>query len=128
MNPGLVLAIPLSAVVAERVEGLSRGERPQAVRLGVAVAPPRVARRLRSSVGLPDREGILIRAVQDGSPAARAELRRGDLIVSAAGAEVRGLDDLYQALDMARQQGGLELTLLRGADEHRVTVSLDEAE
>ena len=61
------------------------GERPKSARLGVAVAPPRVARRLRRAVGLPERDGVLIRAVEGGSPAERAGLERGDLIVAAAG-------------------------------------------
>ena len=59
--------------------------RPPRPRLGVAVAPPRVARRMRRAVGLPERDGLLVRAVEDGSPADRAGLERGDLIVAAAG-------------------------------------------
>ena len=33
------------------------------MRLGVAIAPPRVARRLRRAVGLPEFDGVLVRAV-----------------------------------------------------------------
>jgi serine protease Do len=123
MNPGLVLAIPLSETSAGRVAALGRGEEPRAPRLGVAVAPPRVARRLRSSVGLPDRDGVLIRAVQEESPADRAGLRRGDLIVAVAGDPLHGLDGLYQALEGVGPTGPLELTVVRGADEHQVAVT-----
>ena len=45
-----------------------RGASPH--RLGVAIAPPRVARRLRSAVGLPERDGLLVRAVEDEQPGA----------------------------------------------------------
>lgn len=127
MNPGLVLAIPLGGPVGERVSALGKGEQPRTFRLGVAVAPPRVARRLRAAVGLPEREGVLVRAVQDASPAFRAGIKRGDLLAAASGSPLRGLDALYDALDAARSTGTVELTVVRGSDEHQVTVSFDEA-
>src|SRR5579859_5923832 len=92
VDPGLILAIPADGPVRERVEALAKGERPRSVRLGVAVAPPRVARRLRQAVGLPERDGVLVRAVEEGSPAERAGVERGDLIVSAGGSELDGID------------------------------------
>jgi serine protease Do len=123
VDPGLILAIPADAAVRERIDALARGEHPKSIRLGVAIAPPRVARRLRRAVGLPERDGVLVRAVEDGSPAARAGLERGDLIVAAAGSEVGRLDALYEALDGARSTGTLELTIVRGSDERSVTVT-----
>ena len=124
LDPGLVVAIPLGATTAERVDGLARGEQRRTPRLGVAVAPPRAARRLRAAVGLPPRDGILVRAVQDGTPADRAGLTRGDLIVNAGGGPVAALDTLYEALDAAASAGKLELTVVRGTDEHTVSVDL----
>jgi serine protease Do len=123
VDPGLILAIPVDATVRERIEALARGERPKSVRLGVAVAPPRVARRLRRAVGLPERDGVLVRAVEEESPAERAGLERGDLIVAAAGTEIGQFDTLYEALDAARNEGRLELTIVRGSDERSVTVT-----
>jgi serine protease Do len=123
VDPGLILAIPADATVHERVEALAKGERPKALRLGVAIAPPRVARRLRRAVGLPERDGVLIRAVEEGSAAERAGLERGDLIVAAGGKEIERTDSLYEALDGARAEGTLELTILRGTEERSVTVT-----
>ncbi len=123
VDGGLILAIPADAAVRERVEGLGRGEPPRRVRLGVAVAPPRVARRLRRAVGLPEREGVLIRAVQEGSAAERAGLQRGDLIVGAGGQEIERVDALYDALDAASAEGRLALTIVRGAEEREVEVT-----
>jgi serine protease Do len=122
VDGGLILAIAADATLRQRVESLGRGEPPKRVRLGVAIAPPRVARRLRRAVGLPERDGVLVRGVQDGSAAARAELERGDLIVAAAGREIDRVEALYEALDAAGEQGSLELTVLRGTDERTVTV------
>ena len=123
VDGGLILAIPADAALRERVEALGRGEAPQRVRLGVAIAPPRVARRLRRAVGLPERDGLLVRAVEEGSPAERAGIERGDLIVAAGGRELERVDALYEALDGARADGKLELTVVRGTDERTVTVT-----
>jgi S1-C subfamily serine protease len=120
---GLILAIAVDGPLRERVEALGRGEAPARVRLGVAIAPPRVARRLRRAVGLPELDGVLVRAVEEGSAAERAGIERGDLIVGAAGRQIDGVDTLYDALDGARASGQLELTVLRGADERTVTVT-----
>jgi S1-C subfamily serine protease len=128
LQEGFVLAAPADAALRDRVELLSRGEAPSQPRLGIVVAPPRVARRMRRAVGLPEREGLLVRGVQEGSPADRAGIERGDLIVAAAGRDVGGLDDLYAALDAASTGGSLELGLVRGSEETAVTVSFSEPE
>jgi serine protease Do len=121
---GLILAVPADSVTRERVEKLGRGEAPKRARLGVAIAPPRVARRLRRSVGLPEREGILIRAVERGSAADRAGLERGDLLVAAGGRDLDRIETLYEVLDGAQADSSLELTLVRGAEERTVSVGL----
>ncbi len=127
LDPGLVVAIPLDASNTVRVEALGRGEQRQPVRLGIAVAPPRAARRLRAAVGLPPRDGILIRGVQDATPADRAGLRRGDLIVAADGQPLESLDGLYDVLDAAQPGEQLALGLVRGTDEQTVSVELEAA-
>src|ERR1700737_2878967 len=47
VDGGLILAIPADEALRERVQALGRGETPKRARLGIAIAPPRVARRLR---------------------------------------------------------------------------------
>jgi S1-C subfamily serine protease len=121
---GFYLAIPADAALRERIDGLGRGEAAATPRLGVAVAPPWVARRMRRAVGLPERDGLLVRGVAEDSPAAAAGLRRGDLIVEAAGREVGSADDLFEALDAAGAAGSLTLKVVRGEEERAVAVSL----
>ena len=117
MEGGLIVAVPVSRA---KVDALGRGEASGRRRLGVAVAPPRVAKRLRRAVGLPERDGVLVRGVEDGSPADRGGVVRGDLVVAADGAEVDGIDALYGALDAAGDT--LRLGVLRGTEEHELEI------
>jgi serine protease Do len=126
LDGGLILAVPANAAFADAVDRLARGEAPRRLRLGVAIAPAHVARRLRGAVGLPDRAGVLVRSVADASPAERAGIERGDLIVRAGGTEIDGIDALYRALDAVEPDSALELELLRGAEERRVSVAFDQ--
>jgi S1-C subfamily serine protease len=120
IGEGFYLALPADAALHERVDALARGESPKRARLGVAIAPSHVARRLRRSVGLPEREGVLVRGVEEGSPAEAAGIEAGDLIVEAAGKAVADGDDLFSAL--ATVNGTYEVKLVRGAEERTVTV------
>jgi serine protease Do len=126
LDGGLILAVPATASVKERASSLSRGEAPASPRLGVALAPPRVARRMRHAVGLPERDGLLVRAVEDSSPAAAAGIERGDLLVSAGGRALEGVDALYETLDSVPAGGGaIELTIVRGTEERNVKVEFE---
>ena len=125
LGEGFYLAIPADEALRGRVDALASGESAQSPRLGVAIAPNFVARRLRRAVGLPDADGLLIRDVTDDSPAARAGLAQGDLIVAAAGNPVRTPDDLFDALHAA-QGGTIALNIIRGTDERTIQVTLGD--
>jgi len=119
------LALPADAALRARVDALGRGEAPKRPRLGVAVAPSYVARRLRRSVGLPERDGLLVRDVEEGSPAARAGIQAGDLIVEAAGTPITDGDELVEALGSAGDT--FEMKVVRGIEERTVSVGRGEA-
>lgn len=123
LEGGLILALAADDELRSRAESLARGEAPSRATLGVHVAPPRAARRLRRAVGLSERDGVLVRRVVEGSAAERAGIERGDLVVTAAGKPVESLDDLYTAVDGAAGST-LELGLVRGEEERTVTVEL----
>jgi serine protease Do len=127
LGDGFTLAIPADAELRRRVEDLGRGEAPTRRRLGVAVAPAAVARRMRRAVGLPDRDGLLVRGVEDGSPAATAGLRAGDLLVRAAGVTLETADDLFTVLDRATDAATLELVVVRGTEDQTVVVAFNPA-
>jgi len=120
IGEGFYLAMPADAALQARVDALGRGETPTRLRLGVVIAPDHVARRLRRSVGLADRDGVLVRGLDDGGLAAAAGIEPGDLIVSAGGRPVADGDDLYEVLGSVATP--FELGLVRGADERTVTI------
>ncbi len=120
IGEGFYLALPADAGLRGRVEALGRGESPRRRRLGVAIVPARVARRLRRSVGLPDRDGVLVRGVDPDGAAADADIREGDLIVAVGGAPVADADDLVEALATATLP--LTVDLVRGSTDVSVTV------
>jgi serine protease Do len=125
LGEGFYLAIPADEALRGRADALARGETATSPRLGVSLTPGHVARRLRRAVGLPDADGLLIGEVADASPAARAGLASGDLIVAAAGRPVSAPDDLFDALAAARG-GTLELRVVRGTDERTLQVTFTD--
>ncbi len=120
LGEGFYLALPTDAALRRRVESLAAGRAPRRRRLGAAVAPPRAARHLRAAAGLPEVDGVLVRAVEEGSPAGRAGLRRGDVLVSADGAPLCSIDDLHAAL--TADGPALELAVVRATEELTVRV------
>jgi S1-C subfamily serine protease len=120
IGEGFYLALPADAALRDRIDALGRGESPKRQRLGVAVAPSYIARRMRRSVGLPERDGVLVTGVEDGGPAAAAGIQAGDLIVELGGRAVTDTDALQEAL--AAVEFPVEVKLVRGTDERTVQV------
>jgi serine protease Do len=120
LGNGFYLAIAADGAVQARVSQLGRGESPERRRLGVGLAPSHVARRLRRAVGLPERDGLLVREVEDDSAASKAGIAEGDLIVAVNDSPITDGDELFDALGAS---GDLKITLVRGADEQTVTVT-----
>jgi serine protease Do len=123
LGSGFYLAIAADEALQGRVSALGRGESTQRRRIGVGLAPSHVARQLRRAVGLPELDGLLVREVEDDSPASRAGIAEGDLIVAAAGRPVASADDLFEVLGSLAADAALEITLVRGTEERNVTVA-----
>jgi serine protease Do len=123
LGDGFYLALPADTELQARLSALSSGESRTRPRLGVGLAPAHVARALRRSVGLDERDGLLVRVVEEGSPAEAAGIRQGDLIVAVNGTDVGTADDLFDAME----SGGAELQVkvVRGTDEVNITVRLE---
>jgi serine protease Do len=120
-DPGFLFAIGAPAVQSA-LERLLSGA-PEPARLGIAIAPSHAARRLRGAVGLPERDGVLVRNVEDESIAARAGVQRGDLIVAVGAAETGSVDALFAALEAGASEPTV-LRLVRGVEEMEIPIDL----
>src|SRR5437899_3973286 len=109
---GLGLAVPINQTTGRILSALMREGRFRRAYLGIAGGrrplPPRVAQTLHR------RAGVEVVEVVDGSPAAGAGLRRGDVIVELASEPVEGVGDLQRL--MAAELIGRPITVrvLRG--------------
>ncbi|MCA1834145.1 MAG: S1C family serine protease [Actinomycetota bacterium] len=125
LGEGFYLSIPADETLRGRVDALSRGESAEPPRLGIGIAPAHVAKGLRRAVGLPDTDGLLVRFVEDGSPAEGAGIAEGDLITEAGGRNLTSADELHDALTKAGRGASIELKVVRGTSERVVAISLN---
>ena len=128
LGDGFSIAQPAGPELRARIDSLAEGREPTRVTLGVGVAPPHVARRLRSAVGLAERPGALVRGVSDGSPAQRAGITRGDLIVAIGDDPVDDPAGLEAALARCQPGDTVVVKVVRGADELSLTVVFPAAD
>lgn len=122
MGDGFYLALPGDPAVRARVAVLVSGQSVVPRRLGVALATSDAAAQLRRAVGLPERAGLLVRAVQGDLPGAGAGIREGDLLVSAGGRDLTVVADLERALD-ALTEPTISIGIVRGVEEIVVTAT-----
>ena len=118
---GFYVARPIDAGLRSTIDDLAAGKSVVRPRLGIALAPPEVAAKLRASVGLPPRDGLLVRGVEEDGPAAAAGIAEGDLLVAAGDTALVSIEALHDALGAASET--LVLTVVRGTEERVVTVT-----
>ncbi len=81
---------------------------------------------LGSYFGAPDNAGILVREVRTGTPAEKAGLKAGDVIVKLEGKQVRTLADLRAQLRDKSDQSSVAMSVLRKGSEVTVTVPIEK--
>jgi S1-C subfamily serine protease len=86
-----------------------------------------VHRRVVRFYDLPNESGALVLSVENHSPAQKAGLRDGDVIVALEGQPVAGVDDLHRLLTEVRVGVSCSLTVLRGTDKMNLKVVPEEA-
>ena len=94
-NEGVGFAIPINLAkwVAKQ---LTAGETVHRARMGVMIQP--MTHELAQQFGLKAREGVLVGGVSDDSPAAKAGLKTGDVIVEFAGKKVNTPQELQESV------------------------------
>ena len=120
-SQGICFAIPINTVTW--VAGhLMREGRVRRAYLGVSAQSVRVAPVLASRHSLDDTRGVQITEVHADTPAHRAGLRPGDVIVRLNGLRIRTPDDLQRVLGVYVPEAGLDLELLRAGGRLAVIV------
>ena len=94
--------------------------------IGIAAQQFAVSRRRRHATGLAQESAVMIASVEPGSPAGRAGLAAGDIILALDGAAVTGADDLIRLLAGDKIGRTVEIEMLRNGDQRRVSVVPDE--
>ncbi len=84
--------------------------------LGVAVRA--VDEEIVSFYGLPSKAGALVSDVTEGSPAADAGVKQGDVVVSIDGVDVRDSSDLVEKVSRRRPDETVELGIWRLRDQN----------
>jgi S1-C subfamily serine protease len=125
MAQGLCFAIGINT--AKFVAGrLLRDGRIRRSYIGVEAQTVPLHRRLVRFYDLPNESGVVVMSVADGSPARKAGLREGDLVVALDGKPVAGVDDLHRLLTDARVGVSSVLTVLRYTEKLELKVVPEE--
>jgi S1-C subfamily serine protease len=95
--------------------------------IGVSAQTVPVHRRVVRFYDLPKEMGAVVVGVEENSPAKRAGLREGDIIIALEGHPVAGVDDLHRVLTDVRVGVSSSLTVLRWTDKLELKIVPEEA-
>jgi S1-C subfamily serine protease len=124
---GIAFAVPINTA-RYVVSCLLRDGRVRRSHLGVAGHDAPLPRFYVRTHHLARDRGVAVTAVTEGSAAAAAGLRPGDIILEFAGEPVRGVDDLHRLLTEERIGELLPLKILRRGELRRVLVTPREVQ
>ncbi|MBM3525505.1 MAG: Do family serine endopeptidase [Alphaproteobacteria bacterium] len=118
---GIGFAVP-SNMVRAVVAGAASGQR--LVRPWFGANGQTVTAEIAASIGLSRPTGVLIRDVDPGSPAEKAGLRRGDVLVSIDGREVQDVEALRFRIATNAPGQGVAVGVIREGRERAATAAL----
>jgi S1-C subfamily serine protease len=126
--PAQGICFAIAANTAQRVAALLIKEgRVRRGYLGVAGQSVRVHRRIVRHYDLPAETGVQVASVEPRSPAQRAGLREGDIIVEFGGEAVADVDDLHRALTGERIARAHLLGVIRNTEKISIEVVPDDS-
>ncbi len=92
-------------------------------RIGISTTP--LTKQLADYFGIVAGTGVLVTAVTDDSPAAKAGIKAGDVITAVDGEKIEGSGDLSRALNK-KKEGDVSLTVVRNKNQQTITVTPKE--
>jgi serine protease Do len=120
---GLGFAIPINTARGVMQQLMTNGK---VIRPYIGIVMQAVTDQIANYVQLPQTEGVLVRQVVDGSPAAHAGLRQGDVIVAVDGAHVADPESLQSQVRGHHVGDALTLQVWSGKQMHTVTLRVQE--
>lgn len=120
---GIGLAIPSNAVQNIISAIMEKGYVPRPY-LGVSIFDQQSAARYGYQLNL--KKGVYLFQVVPGGPADKAGLRKGDVITAIDGAEIKGVSDLRAKIAEHNVGDKVELTIQRGNQERKASLTLEE--
>jgi S1-C subfamily serine protease len=94
--------------------------------IGIAAQHFSLSRRLRHATSLTQENAVIIASVETGSPAARAGLAAGDVLIAVDGVPVTGADDLIRMLAGEKIGRKLEVAILRNGGQQLLSLVPEE--
>ncbi len=116
IGQGLGMAVPVDATTRAVIGALASGRRVRRAYLGVGGGTRRLASGAAAAVGY--RRGVEVLSVMDASPAQRAGVRTGDVIVTLDAVPVEDVGDLQGLLTEARIATEGTLGIVRDGQLH----------
>jgi Do/DeqQ family serine protease len=123
LNIGIGFAIPANMAKHVMTQLIEHGEVRRGM-LGVTVQP--VTSETARELGLKQIGGALVASVEAGSPAERAGLKKGDVIVGINGTDVKDGNELRNAVSQLLPGTNTTVVVVRDGREQRVDVRLAE--
>lgn len=124
IRPAQGICFAIASNIARWVAGwLIKEGRVRRSFIGVAGQTVPLLRKLILAYRLPSESGVLVSRVEPGSPAARALLREGDIILSLAGLATPRVETLHRILTADRIGQSAELRVLRGVELLEFTIT-----
>ncbi len=122
---GVSFAIPIETAVNVRDQLVQNGKVTRG-RLGVSIQE--VNQALAGSFGLPRAGGALVSSVEDKSPAAKAGLKPGDVVLKIDGREIGSSIDLSSRVSVMKPGTSAKLEVWRQGKPQEIAVSIGEAQ
>lgn len=123
---GICFAVGINTAKLVVAQLLAEG-RVRRARIGVAGQTVPLRRLAIRQHSLEVQGGILVLSVESGSPAERAGIASGDVIVGLNGAAVAGIDDLHRLLPAHAIGGAMPVVIVRGTEKRELTIVPDES-
>ncbi len=121
---GMGFAIPANRV-KYMIEEVSKYGRMRRIWIGLLVQE--ITPVLAQSLGLERSDGVIISRVDEGSPAERSGLKRGDVIVALDGERVRNYESARRAIFGSRVGEVIEFEVIRDGEPRSFDVLVEEA-